>query len=185
MIFWSPYSLVLDCSQPNLAHTHSSTKQVKPIQGPAHEIQAIYISTLGVLAPFRKLGIGRMLLALILDLGCHCIVLHVPTTATEAQKFYVKHGFTNVKMLEGYYKRPRSDAFLFVRSAINAWYLRLEVPLIDWAHLWQDRQQDPMQRSNESTHFYEWNDDLPSPFDFSCVCLFCYVYVYFMRRSPS
>lgn len=111
---------MVDRSQANLAHTHSSTKQVKPIQDSAHEMQAIYISTLGVLAPFRKLGIGRMLLALILDLGCHCIVLHVPTTATEAQKFYVKHGFTNVKILEGYYKRPRSDAFLFVRSAINA-----------------------------------------------------------------
>ncbi|KAG8051392.1 hypothetical protein GUJ93_ZPchr0001g31774 [Zizania palustris] len=68
----------------------------------------VYIMTLGVLAPYRGLGIGSKLLNCVLDL-CEKqdvpeIYLHVQTNNDDAISFYKKFGFEITKTIEKYYK---------------------------------------------------------------------------------
>ncbi|GAQ78662.1 GCN5-related N-acetyltransferase [Klebsormidium nitens] len=70
----------------------------------------LYIMTLGVLAPYRRLGIASKLLQHCLDLchgnaEVHEAYLHVQTSRYEAIAFYKKFGFEIVETLENYYKR--------------------------------------------------------------------------------
>ncbi|KAJ2083005.1 hypothetical protein H4R24_001121 [Coemansia sp. RSA 988] len=69
----------------------------------------VYMMTLGVLAPYRRLGIARMLLnsaisAAAADPSVKRIVLHVQIDNDDALRFYHKHGFTTSHMVERYYK---------------------------------------------------------------------------------
>lgn len=71
----------------------------------------LYIITLGVLAPYRNMGIGGKLLE-----RCMLVVLkslpevveaylHVHTANDEAITFYQKYGFETSEVIHGYYKR--------------------------------------------------------------------------------
>lgn len=67
----------------------------------------VYIMTLGVLAPYRGLGIGTMLLNHVLDL-CSAqnifeIYLHVQTNNEEAINFYKKFRFEITETIKNYY----------------------------------------------------------------------------------
>jgi len=66
--------------------------------------------TLGVLGPYRKLGIGSALLNFVLKLckerpTIGAVYLHVQTSNEEAIQFYKKFGFEIVETIENYYKR--------------------------------------------------------------------------------
>lgn len=67
----------------------------------------VYIMTLGVLAPYRGLGIGTMLLNHVLDLcskkNIGEIYLHVQTNNEDAINFYKKFGFEITDTIHNYY----------------------------------------------------------------------------------
>ncbi|XP_009592298.1 uncharacterized protein [Nicotiana tomentosiformis] len=67
----------------------------------------VYIMTLGVLAPYRGLGIGKMLLNHILNLSAKQnvseIYLHVHTINEDALNFYKKFGFEVTDKIQNYY----------------------------------------------------------------------------------
>ena len=67
----------------------------------------IYIMTLGVLAPYRGLGIGTKLLNHVLDLctkqNIKEIYLHVQTSNEDAINFYKKFGFEVTDTIQNYY----------------------------------------------------------------------------------
>ncbi|KAJ2339311.1 hypothetical protein GGH92_006778 [Coemansia sp. RSA 2673] len=69
----------------------------------------VYMMTLGVLAPYRRLGLGKQLLRHAIDYATKdpmvCkMVLHVQIDNDDALRFYHKHGFSTVRMVERYYK---------------------------------------------------------------------------------
>lgn len=81
----------------------------------------LYIMTLGVLAPYRRLGIGSKLMKHILDL-CQQdmfiseIYLHVQTNNEEAIAFYQKFGFEVIEKIENYYiDIEPPDCYLLVK----------------------------------------------------------------------
>ncbi|KAJ7966137.1 N-alpha-acetyltransferase 50 [Quillaja saponaria] len=67
----------------------------------------VYIMTLGVLAPYRGLGIGTRLLNHVLDLcskqNISEVYLHVQTNNEEAISFYKKFGFEITETIQNYY----------------------------------------------------------------------------------
>ncbi|XP_009334791.2 N-alpha-acetyltransferase 50 [Pyrus x bretschneideri] len=67
----------------------------------------VYIMTLGVLAPYRGLGIGKKLLNHSLDLcakqNISEIYLHVQTNNEDAINFYKKFGFEITETIQNYY----------------------------------------------------------------------------------
>ncbi|KAL8216865.1 hypothetical protein R6Q59_011361 [Mikania micrantha] len=68
----------------------------------------VYIMTLGVLAPYRGLGIGTKLLDHVLDLSSKQtniseIYLHVQTNNEDAISFYKKFGFEITETIQNYY----------------------------------------------------------------------------------
>ncbi|VFQ97654.1 unnamed protein product [Cuscuta campestris] len=67
----------------------------------------VYIMTLGVLAPYRGLGVGSKLLNHVLDLcakqNISEIYLHVQTNNDDAIKFYQKFGFQITDTIHNYY----------------------------------------------------------------------------------
>ncbi|KAF9278348.1 N-alpha-acetyltransferase 50 [Mortierella antarctica] len=73
--------------------------------------QNLYIATLGVLAPYRRLGLGSKLLNHILEMATEAsttpkvskIYLHVQVGNEEALEFYKKHGFEVAEKCENYY----------------------------------------------------------------------------------
>eukprot|EP00160_Parvularia_atlantis_P002105 Unigene11712_Nuclearia_a/m.35696 Unigene11712_Nuclearia_a/g.35696 ORF Unigene11712_Nuclearia_a/g.35696 Unigene11712_Nuclearia_a/m.35696 type:complete len:165 (+) Unigene11712_Nuclearia_a:21-515(+) len=69
----------------------------------------VYIMTLGVLAPYRRLGVGSELLQHIIDLcerDAHVKLLyvHMQTNNDEGRKFYESKGFAVTATIERYYK---------------------------------------------------------------------------------
>ncbi|KAG0331802.1 hypothetical protein BG004_001497 [Podila humilis] len=78
-------------------------------------LQNLYIATLGVLAPYRRLGLGTKLLNHILETANEAatapkigkIYLHVQFGNDEALEFYKKYGFEVVETCENYY--PQFD----------------------------------------------------------------------------
>jgi len=70
----------------------------------------LYIMTLGVLAPYRKLGIGQKLLDFALKIckdrpQIDSIYLHVQTSNQAAIDFYKRNGFQILETIENYYKK--------------------------------------------------------------------------------
>lgn len=70
----------------------------------------LYIMTLGVLAPYRDLGIGSMLLqraleAVVFDPNITEACLHVQTSNEGALRFYSRYGFEIVDTIKNYYRR--------------------------------------------------------------------------------
>lgn len=81
-------------------------------------VRSLYIMTLGVLAPYRRYGLGSMMLRHILDRcekdgNLESVYLHVQISNEDAIKFYEKFGFSVVEKKENYYKRIEpADAFV-------------------------------------------------------------------------
>ncbi|XP_010254291.1 PREDICTED: N-alpha-acetyltransferase 50 [Nelumbo nucifera] len=67
----------------------------------------VYIMTLGVLAPYRGLGVGTKLLNHVLDLCSNQniteVYLHVQTNNEDAINFYKKFGFEITETIQNYY----------------------------------------------------------------------------------
>eukprot|EP00249_Psilotum_nudum_P004261 c17801_g1_i1 orf=427-951(-) len=80
------------------------------------------IMTLGILAPYRRLGIGSKLMENVLDLCARTpeileVYLHVQTNNEEALEFYKKFGFEVIEIMQNYYKRiDPPDCFLLSKS---------------------------------------------------------------------
>ena len=85
------------------------------------ETNKLYIMTLAVLAPYRRLGIASMMLEHLISFAqnnkkINEISLHVQTNNDEAIAFYERFEFENVEKVPSYYKRIEpSDAFLLKR----------------------------------------------------------------------
>ncbi|KAI8622232.1 acyl-CoA N-acyltransferase, partial [Chytriomyces sp. MP71] len=86
---------------------------------------SLYIMTIGILAPYRRLGIGSSLLSSLItratdDPTLAYIQLHVQITNTEALAFYAKYGFRVVVRVDGYYRLNKGvippDAYLLRRN---------------------------------------------------------------------
>ncbi|KAL7752792.1 N-alpha-acetyltransferase 50 [Sorochytrium milnesiophthora] len=85
--------------------------------GHKHPAFDLYIMTLGVLAPYRGLGIGTALVSHIMqharnDRDCKSIYLHVQTTNTDAIKFYERLGFCIREEVADYYRIESPNAYI-------------------------------------------------------------------------
>ncbi|KAJ3315880.1 hypothetical protein HDV04_000087 [Boothiomyces sp. JEL0838] len=72
-------------------------------------VYRVYIMTLGVLAPYRRYGIGSILLNKVLeacknDLTVDHVCLHVQITNHTAIEFYKNAGFELTTIVQGYYE---------------------------------------------------------------------------------
>eukprot|EP00842_Homolaphlyctis_polyrhiza_P000398 jgi/Hompol1/1359/HPOL_004764-RA len=84
----------------------------------------IYIMTLCVLAPYRRLNIGSLLLQTIIqncqsDASVSHMCLHVQTNNEQALRFYERNGFRIFSRIEGYYSNNKGveppHAFFLLR----------------------------------------------------------------------
>jgi len=81
----------------------------------------LYIMTLGCLAPYRRRGIGSIMLEHVLNYvekvgNFHSILLHVQVNNQSAIDFYKKFGFEIVETKEQYYKRIEpADAHVLMK----------------------------------------------------------------------
>ncbi|KZV63807.1 N-acetyltransferase NAT13 [Peniophora sp. CONT] len=77
--------------------------------------QQLYLLTMGVLAPYRHLGVGAQTLQHVLDAAAarqniHRIYLHVQVSNEDAKRFYEKHEFKEIGIDETYYKKIKPSA---------------------------------------------------------------------------
>ncbi|KAG0231839.1 N-alpha-acetyltransferase 50 [Actinomortierella wolfii] len=90
--------------------------RMEPIQH-ATASHDLYIATLGVLAPYRQLGLATALLEHIMTHAAENkkirkVYLHVQTTNEEALAFYKKHGFEQKEKVDKYYTNVEdADAY--------------------------------------------------------------------------
>jgi len=83
----------------------------------------LYLMTMGILAPYRSRGVGSQCLELIAAAAAaHAkpklsrVYLHVQTSNTAAKAFYERHGFVEVGIHKGYYKKiAPHDAWILER----------------------------------------------------------------------
>ncbi|KAH9949558.1 acyl-CoA N-acyltransferase [Amylocystis lapponica] len=85
----------------------------------------LYLMTMGVLAPYRSRGVGSQSLQhVIAAAAAHSkpkistIYLHVQVSNDAAKKFYERHGFKEVGVHQGYYKKITPH---------DAWILEKEI----------------------------------------------------------
>lgn len=106
----------------NKAHnlnTYETTQQHKT--GPSIIPNAVYIESFAVLKAYRNLGIGKKLLAYVIEETkkkfIHEITLHIHVENVFAQEWYEKQGFIKEETLvKDYYKEqglPNPDAYVF------------------------------------------------------------------------
>ena len=81
--------------------------RVEPAEGSTFKV---YIMTIGVLAPYRRLGIGKQLLEELMKTctsqeNCVEVYLHVQVNNQEAIDFYQKFGFSVGEVMKDYYKK--------------------------------------------------------------------------------
>jgi len=84
----------------------------------------MYIITLGVLAPYRNLGLGSLLLQKSISMLRDCVSevtsvhLHVQVNNHDAIKFYEKSGFKIAEIIKDYYIRiqPRDAVLLILET---------------------------------------------------------------------
>ncbi|EPQ57529.1 acyl-CoA N-acyltransferase [Gloeophyllum trabeum ATCC 11539] len=87
----------------------------------------LYLMTMGVLAPYRSLGLGSQGLEAILSAAAVStkpkishVYLHVQVSNTAAKRFYEKHGFTEVRVHEHYYKKIEPhDAWILEKAIVS------------------------------------------------------------------
>ncbi|KAI6203486.1 N-alpha-acetyltransferase 50 [Aphelenchoides besseyi] len=85
----------------------------------------LYIMTLGVLAPYRRFGIGGMLLNYVLglcdrDAQIKNVALHVQINNESALNFYENFGFKKSGTIEKYYKKIEPNAAFLVEKSVNS-----------------------------------------------------------------
>lgn len=86
----------------------------------------LYIMTLGCLAPYRRLGIGSVMVQHVMEIvekdgNYDSIFLHVQVNNEDAINFYKKFGFDIVETKEQYYKRIEpADAYVLEKSLKSA-----------------------------------------------------------------
>merc|ERR1712137_219977 len=86
----------------------------------------LYIMTLGVLAPYRDLGIGKQLLEYVEDAAktrfasdnVQEIYLHVQE-GNDAIKFYSKYGFEGSEKVEKYYQKIEPNTAIVLRKTLT------------------------------------------------------------------
>lgn len=80
----------------------------------------LYIMSLGVLAPFRDLGIGSSLLSHALAYAAKCgvasVQLHVWTQNADAAAWYRSRGFREVLVVEHYYRKLDPHSAILMRK---------------------------------------------------------------------
>lgn len=83
---------------------------------------AVYIMTMGVLAPYRSMGVGSRLLERTLSMAAEDAniteaLLHVQANNKDAIRFYERFGFVVKQTVKDYYKRlDPPDAVLLVKE---------------------------------------------------------------------
>ncbi|EDQ92832.1 uncharacterized protein MONBRDRAFT_13971 [Monosiga brevicollis MX1] len=86
----------------------------------------LYIMILGVLAPYRRMGLGKLMVEHVLKLAeddktVTAISLHVQTNNEDAVAFYKNFGFEIVETVQGYYKKPTPmDAYVLEKKVREA-----------------------------------------------------------------
>ncbi|KAJ3172598.1 hypothetical protein HDU88_005927 [Geranomyces variabilis] len=75
-------------------------------------LSRVYIMTLGVLSPYRRLRLGSALLTRIIEAveeeqSAVELALHVQTTNAQALAFYERHGFVKVGLCKDYYSKNK------------------------------------------------------------------------------
>jgi len=85
-------------------------------------MKKLYIMTLGTLAPYRRYGVGTLLLDHVFtlcskDTHVKGVYLHVQTNNESALNFYKHFGFTIAGRADKYYKKIEpDDAFILVKA---------------------------------------------------------------------
>jgi ribosomal protein S18 acetylase RimI-like enzyme len=84
----------------------------------------LYLSTLGLLSPYRTHGIATHLLQTIvtkasLEHGVKCVTAHVWEANEEAMEWYKKRGFETLGKEEGYYRKLKPSGAVLVRRWIG------------------------------------------------------------------
>uniref|UniRef100_A0A7S4GLE3 N-acetyltransferase domain-containing protein n=1 Tax=Oxyrrhis marina TaxID=2969 RepID=A0A7S4GLE3_OXYMA len=88
----------------------------------------LYVMTLGVLEPYRRMGIASQLIRDIVakveqekeKSKISEIVLHMQTSNTPGLQFYERHGFENAKLVPNYYQKiDPPDAYLLRRTVTS------------------------------------------------------------------
>ncbi|CAD5209451.1 unnamed protein product [Bursaphelenchus xylophilus] len=87
-------------------------------------VKKLYIMTLGTLAPYRRLGIGGMLLKHVFsicekDKSIKTVNLHVQVNNDSALNFYEKFGFNKASVAENYYKRIEPASAYVLEKQVN------------------------------------------------------------------
>ncbi|KAI8847962.1 acyl-CoA N-acyltransferase [Chytridium lagenaria] len=104
---------------------------------PSDKRVKVYIMTLGVLAPYRRLQIGTLLVESVIS-RCQAdpyidhFILHVQTTNREAIRFYKARGFRVEERVDGYYNLNKGvdppDAYLLRRNLVGKKAERVQTP---------------------------------------------------------
>ena len=98
----------------------SICSRVEPQEGSSFKV---YIMTIGVLAPYRRLGVGKRLLQKVLEAcsqqpDCAEIYLHVQVGNESAVNFYKGFGFEVGEVVKDYYTRlDVNDAHIISKRA--------------------------------------------------------------------
>ena len=83
-------------------------------------IDELHINTIAVRPEFRRQGIGRQLLAFVLNdariQGARRATLEVRASNVEAIGLYSSFGFTTEAVRKGYYPNPSEDALVLART---------------------------------------------------------------------
>ena len=90
----------------------------------SEEEKVLYVSTLGILAPYRHLGIANHLFTRVLALaiqqhGVRAVGAHVWEANEEGREWYRNMGFKEVRTEAGYYRRLTPQGAVVVRRSVG------------------------------------------------------------------
>ena len=97
--------------------------RIEPHENPG--FSKLYIMTISILPAYRRRGIGQKLLNHVLNAASKNsniieAYLHVQTSNSDAEEFYIAHGFERKETILNYYKRiDPPDCFLLKKSCLN------------------------------------------------------------------
>lgn len=84
----------------------------------------LYISTLGVLSPYRSYGVATALLSVLIErgirqYGVNAVGAHVWEHSQDAREWYRKRGFRETHLEQGYYRRLTPQGAYVLRKEIG------------------------------------------------------------------